>query len=68
MTESVRLAEILERVRKKVGKELDRDMVRQIAEIEERNLFDDDRRQAQKELRHVLDIALESERLEGSGT
>jgi hypothetical protein len=64
MERSVRLAEILERVRSKDVKDLDRHLVRQIAEIEERNLFDDDRRQAQKEIRQLLDIILEAEKLE----
>ena len=68
MKRSVRIAEILERVRSKNAKDLDRDLVRQIAEIEERNLFDDDRTQAQKELRQLLAITLEAEKLEGSTT
>jgi hypothetical protein len=61
MERSVRIAEILERVRSKDVKDLDRDLVRQIAEIEERNLFDDDRTQAQKEIRQLLNITLEAE-------
>jgi hypothetical protein len=66
MKGSVRLAEILERVRSKDAKDLDRDLVKQIAEIEERNLFDDDRTQAQKEIRQLLEIALAAEKLEGA--
>jgi len=68
MERSIRLAEILERVRSKNAKDLDRDLVRQIAEIEERNVFDDDRTQAQKEIRHLLEITLEAEKLEGAET
>jgi hypothetical protein len=66
MEGSVRLAEILERVRSKDAKDLDRELVKQIAEIEERNLFDDDRTQAQKEIRQLLEIALAAEKLEGA--
>jgi hypothetical protein len=65
MQGSIRLAEILERVRTKNAKDLDRDLVRQIAEIEERNVFDDDRTQAQKEIRQLLEMTLEAEKLEG---
>jgi hypothetical protein len=66
MERSVRLAEILERVRSKGAKDLDRELVMQIAEIEERNLFDDDRTQAQREIRQLIEITLETEKLEGA--
>jgi hypothetical protein len=68
MERSVRLAEILERVRRKEASDIDSDLVRQIAEVEERNLFDDDRAQAQKEIRQLLDIALAAEEVEGART
>jgi len=66
MEGSIRLAKILERVRSKNAKDLDHDLVKQIAEIEERNVFDDDRAQAQREIRQLLEMTLETEKLEGA--
>ena len=67
MTTSGRLHQILERLR--VGKygALRPEFVSQVADIEERNVFDDDRSQAQRELRQLIDIEIVSAHLEGEG-
>jgi len=54
MTGPVRFADVLERNRVKLATHLSPDFIADIAAIEERNQFDDDRTSARKELREVL--------------
>jgi hypothetical protein len=60
---STRLSEILERLRSDRFPDLKADLVRQVAEVEERNVFDDDRRGALKELRNLIAIEIQAARV-----
>jgi hypothetical protein len=60
---AIRLLEILERNRQKVAPELPSDLLKEIAEIEEDNQFDDDRKKARQNLREAVSNAARSIRL-----
>jgi hypothetical protein len=61
-----RLHQILERLRAHEFPDLREEFVQQVAEIEERNVFDDDRTGAVKELRSLLAIEIQSARVNES--
>jgi hypothetical protein len=58
-----RLHRILEGIRERDHSDLRREFVAQVAEVEERNVFDDDRKEALKELRQLVQMEVQSERL-----
>jgi hypothetical protein len=60
---STRLSEILERIRSDRFPDLKAALVKQVAEVEERNVFDDDRRSALKELRNLIAIEIQAARV-----
>ncbi len=61
MPSDSRLAKILERLRRAShSKQLKSEFVAAIAEIEDRNVFDDDRGSALKELRQLIAIETDS--------
>jgi hypothetical protein len=60
---AARLREILERNRKKIAPDLPRDLLTEIAEIEEQNQFDDDRKNARQNLREAVGHAAKAIRL-----
>jgi hypothetical protein len=60
--EATRLQRVLERTRKKFAPELSSEFVASVAELEERNQFDDDRVPARSELRRLVEIELEEQR------
>jgi hypothetical protein len=59
-----RLNRILEDLRQSNFSDLDKNFVAQVADVENRNVFDDSRVEARKELRQLIAIQLQSERLE----
>ena len=61
-----RLHDILERIRSDSFPSLRAEFVKEVADIEERNVFDDDRTDALKELRSALTIEVEAARGEDS--
>jgi len=58
------LRDILERNRQKLAAELPPDLLMEIAEIEEQNQFDDDRKKARQNLRDAVGHAARSLRLD----
>jgi len=62
-----RLHQILERLRAQEFSELRREFVHNVADVEERNVFDDDRSGAIKELRNLLAIEIQSARVKSEG-
>ena len=67
MTSTSRLHRILEQIRALNHEQLRAEFVEQIADLEERNVFDDDRSNALKEIRQFVAIEVQSEKVsEGS--
>lgn len=64
MSEATRLHQILERIRAKEFPDLRKGFVAQIADIQERNVFDDQRAGAKKELRSLLEIEIQSGKMD----
>lgn len=61
---AARLTEILERNRRQIAPDLPADLLLEIAEIEEQNQFDDDRKKARQNLREAVSGVARSVRLE----
>jgi hypothetical protein len=59
------LHQILERIRAESFPDLRKEFLSEVADVEERNVFDDDRSGAQRELRNLLAIEIQSARVEG---
>src|SRR4051812_31039282 len=57
---AARLREILERNRQKIAPDLPRDLLVEIADIEEQNQFDDDRKKARQNVRDAVGYAAKS--------
>jgi len=52
-----RLIKVLNRRREELAPDVPADLIRQIAAVEERNQYDDDRRKVLTELRGLFDVA-----------
>jgi hypothetical protein len=59
-----RLKEILERNRQRVAPDFPAELLDEIADIEEQNQFDDDRKKARQNLRIAIDTAAKTLRLD----
>jgi hypothetical protein len=66
-SEAVSLAEILLRNQERLAPDVSPDFLRAIAEIQERNQFDDDRAPARREMRSQVEMCVEAQHARDGG-